>query len=69
MEPYPTPLEVLEQLKEEKASLFDCLELLYKPLSKLDSTLGVVTRYLIDELGYTEKEAEKEINEVLKQWL
>lgn len=64
-----TPEKELANLIDKQANSFEAFEMLYKPLSKLDAMLGVVTRYLHDYLGYSDDEIETHINKILEDWL
>lgn len=64
----PIGTDLLRKLEQDGATLYDCVELLYKPLGKLDMSLGIVSRYMIDTLKMDEKSAQDTINSILESW-
>jgi len=64
----PIGTDLLRKLEQDGATLYDCAELLYKPLGKLDMSLGIVSRYMIDTLKMDEKSAQDTINSILESW-
>lgn len=64
----PIGTDLLRKLEQDGATLYDCAELLYKPLSKLEMSLGVVSRYMIDTLKMDENEVEDTLDSLLSAW-
>ena len=64
----PIGTDLLRKLEQDGATLYDCAELLYKPLSKLDMSLGIVSRYMIDTLKMDEKEVKDTLDSLLSAW-
>lgn len=62
----PIGVDLLRKLEQDGATLYDCVELLYKPLGKLEMVLGVVSRYAIDTLKMDERAVEQTINSILE---
>lgn len=62
----PIGTDLLRKLEQDGATLYDCVELLYKPLGKLEMMLGIISRYAKDTLKMDDKAIEDTINSILE---
>lgn len=62
----PIGTDLLRKLEQDGATLYDCVELLYKPLGKLEMMLGIISRYAKDTLKMEDKAIEDTINSILE---
>lgn len=62
----PIGTDLLRKLEQDGATLYDCVELLYKPLGKLEMMLGIISRYAKDTLKMEDEAIEDTINSILE---